>query len=49
MEPVRTYVALFKEYEAILQLDIAQLLAGFEAKGEDLTLAEVRGELSRQN
>lgn len=47
--PVRSYVALFREYEAILQLDIQQLLDSYESKEEDLTLAEVRGELARQN
>lgn len=45
LEPVVAYLATWKKYEALLALVPETYVAALEAKGEDLTLAEIKMEV----
>ncbi|KAG2485619.1 hypothetical protein HYH03_015682 [Edaphochlamys debaryana] len=47
LAPVDAYMAMFDKYIPLLQLNVEGYVAALEAKGEDLTLTEVRNEIKR--
>ncbi|KAG2439747.1 hypothetical protein HYH02_010624 [Chlamydomonas schloesseri] len=45
--PLEEYMAKFEKYVPLLQLNVEGYVAALEAKGEELSLAEVRAEIKR--
>ncbi|KAK9803422.1 hypothetical protein WJX72_010826 [[Myrmecia] bisecta] len=47
LAPLRSYLALFQSHEHLLQLDIAAYVGAWEARSEELTMNELRGEINK--